>query len=584
MCAAAQISPQPAREPGARLECEASRRFAGGPLGGRTARRGRPAFLTRGSGASGMTEIVADAALRAPPAGPARSRRRSKRRRRLLDAAPLRLWRRGADEATPARGTPAAPALDPRDFEGALVALFARGRRACAPMTCALSVAFAFVAATLIAPAAALAWLCAALAAQLAALAAASGLDREPSARAARRRGAALVAAEAMVGASFALVVALVGCSGEPGALACAVVMALFACATRAGVSPTLPLAVAAGAAPCALVLAALPGWAGDGATQALALALAAQLCFLALARRLYRGALGTLSMQADKDELIAELEQAKAGSDLARRRAEEASLAKSHFLATMSHELRTPLNAILGFSEVMKGELFGAHVVASYKEYSHDIHESGQHLLTLINEILDLSRIEAGRFELKEEPVALAHIVEDCRHLLALRARKRAITIDEAVEPDLPRLRADERAVRQMALNLLSNAVKFTPPGGRVEVRVGWTASGGQYFAVRDTGPGVPEEEIPTVMASFGRGALARKHAEEGSGLGLPIVKGLAELHGGRFMLRSAPGGGAEAAVIFPSWRVLEPGEQEEDVRAARRRRKARREAASAA
>ena len=529
-----------------------------------------------------MTEIVADAALRAPPAGPARSRRRSDPRR-LLDASPLRLLRRGADGARPAQGT--APEVDPRDFEGALVALFARGRRACAPMTCALSVAFALVAATLIAPAAALAWLCAALAVQLAALAAASGVgEGQFSACETRRWRAALVAAEVMVGASFALVAALVGRSGEPRALACAVAMALLACATRAGVSPMLPLAVAAGAAPCALVLAALPGWAGDGAIQALALALAAQLCFLALARRLYRGALETLSMQADKDELIAELEQAKAGSDLARRRAEEASLAKSHFLATMSHELRTPLNAILGFSEVMKGELFGAHVVASYKEYSHDIHESGQHLLTLINEILDLSRIEAGRFELKEEPVALAHIVEDCRHLLALKARKRAISIDEAVEPDLPRLRADERAVRQMALNLLSNAVKFTPPGGRVEVRVGWTASGGQYFAVRDTGPGVPEEEIPTVMASFGRGALARKNAEEGSGLGLPIVKGLAELHGGRFVLRSAPGKGAEAAVIFPSWRVLEPGAQEEDVRAARRRRKARREATPAA
>jgi two-component system, cell cycle sensor histidine kinase PleC len=123
------------------------------------------------------------------------------------------------------------------------------------------------------------------------------------------------------------------------------------------------------------------------------------------------------LTFQAEKDELIAELEHAKANSDLARRRAEAANLATSRFLAAISHELRTPVNVILGFSEVMKGELFGSHAIASYKEYSNDIHASGQHLLMLINEILDLSRIEAGRFDLKEEVVALTHIVEDCGH-----------------------------------------------------------------------------------------------------------------------------------------------------------------------
>ena len=210
-----------------------------------------------------------------------------------------------------------------------------------------------------------------------------------------------------------------------------------------------------------------------------------------------------TLSpFQTEKDELIAELEQAKINSDLARRRAEEANLAKSRFLATMSHELRTPLNAILGFSEVMKAELFGAHKVASYKEYSNDIHLSGQHLLTLINEILDLSRVEAGRYELKAEPVALNRMMDDCHHLMALRAKKRDITVNESLEPELPRIWADERAVRQVALNLLSNAIKFTPPGGTVTIKVGWTSAGGQYFSVKDTGPGIPEEEIPIVMS----------------------------------------------------------------------------------
>src|SRR6185312_15160908 len=179
------------------------------------------------------------------------------------------------------------------------------------------------------------------------------------------------------------------------------------------------------------------------------------------------------------KDALIGELEQAKAISDEARRRAEAANIAKSRFLAQMSHELRTPLNAILGFSEVMKGEVIEAHTVPAYKEYASDIHSSGVHLLGLINEILDLSRIEAGRYELNEEAVLLVAIVEDCHHLLKLRATSRNITIHE------------------MCLNLLSNAIKFTPQGGEIWLKIGWTASGGQYISVKDTGAGIPEEEI---------------------------------------------------------------------------------------
>ena len=187
-----------------------------------------------------------------------------------------------------------------------------------------------------------------------------------------------------------------------------------------------------------------------------------------------------------------------------------------------MSHELRTPLNAILGFSEVMKGEIFGAHAVPMYKDYAGDIHNSGVHLLNLINEILDLSRIEAGRYELNEEAVSLNRVVEDCHHLLKLRAGNRGITIHELFEPDMPRLWADERAVRQICLNLLSNAIKFTPQGGEIWLKVGWTASGGQYMSVKDTGPGIPEEEIPVVLASFGQGSNSIKSAEQGAGLGL--------------------------------------------------------------
>lgn len=255
---------------------------------------------------------------------------------------------------------------------------------------------------------------------------------------------------------------------------------------------------------------------------------------------------------------LIGELEQAKAISDEARSRAEAANISKSRFLAQMSHELRTPLNAILGFSEVMKSEIFGPHSVPSYKEYSNDIHTSGQHLLGLINEILDLSRIEAGRYELNEEAVPLALVVEDCHHLVKLRAKNRNITIHELFEQDLPRVWADERALRQICLNLLSNAIKFTPQGGEIWIKVGWTASGGQYFSVKDTGPGIPEDEIPVVLASFGQGSNALKSAEQGAGLGLPIAKSLVDLHGGTFTLKSKLRVGTEVIIALPPERVM--------------------------
>jgi two-component system cell cycle sensor histidine kinase PleC len=267
---------------------------------------------------------------------------------------------------------------------------------------------------------------------------------------------------------------------------------------------------------------------------------------------------LATLVARAEKDALIGELEQAKLVSDDARRHAEGSNIAKSQFLAQMSHELRTPLNAILGFSEVMKAEVFGPHSVAAYKDYSNDIHNSGQHLLNLINEILDLSRIEAGRYELNEETVSVTSVMEDCHHLLTLRASNRGITIHEAFEPDLPRLWADERALRQVCLNLLSNAIKFTPAGGEIWLKAGWTASGGQYMSVKDTGPGIPEEEIPVVLAKFGQGSNAIKSAEQGTGLGLPIAKNLVELHGGTFTLTSKVRIGTELIATFPPERVM--------------------------
>jgi two-component system, cell cycle sensor histidine kinase PleC len=287
-------------------------------------------------------------------------------------------------------------------------------------------------------------------------------------------------------------------------------------------------------------------------------MALTAEGYFALLAYRLYSTTLATLEARAEKDALIGELEQSKSISDEARRRAEAANIAKSRFLAQMSHELRTPLNAILGFSEVMKSETFGSHAAPAYRDYAADIHSSGKHLLELINEILDLSRIEAGRYELNEEPVSLARVVEDCHHLLKLRASNRGITIHEVFEPEMPRLWADERAVRQICLNLLSNAIKFTLQGGEIWLKVGRTPSAGQYMSVRDTGPGIPEEEIPIVLATFGQGSNSIKSAEQGAGLGLPIAKNLIDLHGGTFTLNSKLRIGTEVIVTFPPERVM--------------------------
>jgi len=333
----------------------------------------------------------------------------------------------------------------------------------------------------------------------------------------------------------------------------------LLVVAVSSMLASSLPIAVFAATVPVTAAVALNFCFRGDLRDYILAImAVTAQGYFALLAYRLYSTTLASLEARAEKDALIGELEAAKVISDEARRRAEAANIAKSRFLAQMSHELRTPLNAILGFSEVMKGEIFGPHQVPAYKDYAGDIHNSGVHLLGLINEILDLSRIEAGRYELNEESVSLAHVVGECAHLLQMRARSRGLTIHELFETDMPRLWADERAIRQICLNLLGNAIKFTPQGGEIWLKAGWTASGGQYISVKDTGPGIPEEEIPIVLASFGQGSNSIKSAEQGAGLGLPIAKNLVDLHGGTFTLKSKLRIGTEVVITFPPERVM--------------------------
>jgi len=333
----------------------------------------------------------------------------------------------------------------------------------------------------------------------------------------------------------------------------------LLVVAVSSMISSSLPIAAFAATVPMTSAVAldfALRG-SFDGYVLA-AMAITSEAYFALLSHRLHSNTLATLQARAEKETAIVELEHAKAISDEARYRAESANIAKSRFLAQMSHELRTPLNAILGFSEVMKSEIFGPHSVPVYKDYSADIHNSGVHLLNLINEILDLSRIEAGRYELNEEAISLINIVADCHHLLKMRAQSRGIIVHEVFEDDLPRLWADERATRQVVLNLLSNAIKFTPQGGEIWLKVGWTASGGQYMTIKDNGPGIPDEEIAIVLSSFGQGSNSIKSAEQGAGLGLPIAKSLINLHGGSFNLRSKLRIGTEVTVTFPPERVM--------------------------
>ncbi|MBV1934645.1 MAG: hypothetical protein KUG59_08135 [Parvibaculaceae bacterium] len=258
-----------------------------------------------------------------------------------------------------------------------------------------------------------------------------------------------------------------------------------------------------------------------------------------------------------EKQDLAIALANETSELELSRCRAEDANKAKSLFLANMSHELRTPLNAIIGFSEVMKLELFGKHIQPSYQQYSSDIHHSGQLLLGLINDLLDLSRIESGRFDLSTDILSLQEISTECLNLIELRAQGQKVDLQNNIASDLPHLLADGRAIRQILINLLTNAVKFSPAHSTVSLHATVDQDGGLLISIKDQGPGIAPDEIHLILESFSQGVEGIARPGSGSGLGLAIVQSLVNQHDGKLNIESTLGEGTNAQVWLPPVRM---------------------------
>ncbi|MDF1750901.1 MAG: PAS-domain containing protein [Alphaproteobacteria bacterium] len=258
--------------------------------------------------------------------------------------------------------------------------------------------------------------------------------------------------------------------------------------------------------------------------------------------------------------------EQRKEQLDLeeAKLAAEHASVSKSQFLSHMSHELRTPLNSIIGFSEVITSQIYGKLDHPKYLEYIHDIQRSGEHLLRLINEVLDLSKIDAGQVELYETPIVLKTLLEECVRMLGGYNNSKWVRIVVHANDAPYRLWADDRLVKQVILNLLSNAVKYNVKGGSIEITTGCNQSGGLFLAVTDTGIGIAPSDIPKVLEPFGQVRTDAYRTHEGTGLGLSLSKQLTELHGGTLALTSEAGVGTTVSVSFPPERTLTDSDPE--------------------
>ncbi len=382
-----------------------------------------------------------------------------------------------------------------------------------------------------------------------------------------QRRSAALLSLEDMgpwfarlwgaqlaVGAAWGLMPWLLWQSGNPVNhlfLACSAIlvtssillprgstMRFFACST-------VPLALAAG----------LRFALGDGAIDT-ALALAAPLFALQLAHSrhpLVARMREDARLRFQVEDLAHELEETRDEALKKRAEAETANASKTAFLANMSHELRTPLNAILGFSEIISEECFGPLGSARYKDYAGDIHSSGAHLLSLINDLLDIAKIEAGRMEISPHPLEARRAFEISLKLVGATAAAKRQSLAIHIDPAAPPLYADERALKQILINLVSNAVKFTPQGGRIEVEAGAAPNGDFQITVHDNGPGIPRDKLDRIFKPFSQVDNRYDRQAGGTGLGLALVRGLAELHGGRAWLESGQGEGTTAYVVLP-------------------------------
>jgi two-component system cell cycle sensor histidine kinase PleC len=257
--------------------------------------------------------------------------------------------------------------------------------------------------------------------------------------------------------------------------------------------------------------------------------------------------------MRFSHEDLSRELEETRDEALMKRAEAESANASKTAFLANMSHELRTPLNAILGFSEIIARECLGPVGSPRYKEYAGDIHNSGAHLLSLINDLLDVAKIEAGRMEIEPQIIETARTLESALKFVGARARDRRQELTVAVADEALILYADERALKQIVINLVSNAVKFTHDGGSIEVSAKRNNAGDFELTVADDGPGIPAEKVGRIFKPFSRVDNRYDSENSGTGLGLALVRGLAELHGGRAWMESEEGRGTRVHVVLP-------------------------------
>jgi len=293
-------------------------------------------------------------------------------------------------------------------------------------------------------------------------------------------------------------------------------------------------------------------GWTWlDGCIAALLPLFALQLFFDA--RRLTHRLDEDSRLRFEVEDLARELEEARDEALRKRFEAETANASKTAFLANMSHELRTPLNAILGFSEIIAKECFGPAGSPRYKEYAGDIHSSGAHLLSLINDLLDVAKIEAGRMEIEPEELDVRRVFDTALKIIGTKARERRQELVIEIDPAAPALYADERSLKQVLINLVSNAVKFTPEGGRISVVAGRARDGGFQIMVEDNGPGIPRDKIDKIFKPFSQVDNRYDRQGGGTGLGLALVRGLAELHGGRAWIESEYGKGCRAYVVLP-------------------------------